>query len=70
MLVKEIISRSAMKTIIVLATACLCFTAMPAGAEDEIKIGAAVSLTGNFAAGGTGEVDLGPQGSLETPRER
>ena len=52
MLVKEIISRSAMKAIILLAIACLCFSAIPAAAEDEIKIGAAVSLTGNFAAGG------------------
>jgi len=52
MLVKEIISRSVVKTIIVLALACLCFTAISAVAEDEIKIGAAVSLTGNFAAGG------------------
>jgi len=52
MSVKEIISRSAMKAIIVLAIACLCFSATSAVAEDEIKIGAAVSLTGNWAAGG------------------
>ena len=52
MSVKDIISRSAMKAIFVLAIACLCCMAIPAAAEDEIKIGAAVSLTGNFAAGG------------------
>jgi len=52
MLFREFFSRSLTKTIIVLAITCLCFTAMSAVAEDEIKIGAAVSLTGNFAAGG------------------
>jgi len=52
MLVKEVISRRVIKAIIVLATTCLCFTAVSAVAGDEIKIGAAVSLTGNFAAGG------------------
>ena len=52
MLVKEVISRRVIRTIIVLAITCLCFTAISAIAEDEIKIGAAVSLTGKFAAGG------------------
>jgi len=52
MLAKEFISRSVIKTIIVFAITCLCFTAMSAVAADTIKIGAAVSLTGKFAAGG------------------
>jgi branched-chain amino acid transport system substrate-binding protein len=52
MLFREYFLRSVVRAIIVLAISCLCFTAMTAVAEDEIKIGASISLTGNWAAGG------------------